>query len=280
MNNRRWVSPLIVILILVGCTFFSIPSVVEPTPSPLAISQDVGKTPTAVSQDIPKPTIIATQDTGKSSTLNAYDIGKPTLQDVWVDPVNGKDSNSGSARNQALRTMTAAWNRIPQGALTTTGYRIMLVAGDYSANTIPEWIAARHGTLQFPIILQAADGARTARLHGYLNINDVRHLYLINLDIVTDRGYGSGSNVVHIASSDHILIRGCKLDGFDGKDRQPQETLKVNQTQHLYIEDNDIAGAAWFPLDLVAVQYGHILNNRIHNSGDHCAVLKLSLIHI
>ena len=29
-----------------------------------------------------------------------------------------------------------------------------------------------------------------------------------------------------------------------------------------------------FPLDFVAVQYGNILNNRIHNSGDDCMVLK------
>jgi hypothetical protein len=285
MNKRAWLHLNIVILILAGCTLFSVPPAAEPVQSPTAVSQDLGKTPTAIPQDIPKPTPTApqdipkpttttSQDLGKATIPNAYDIGKPTLQDLWVDPTNGKDGNSGTARNQAFRTITAAWNRVPQGTLTTTGYRILLAAGDYSANTIPEWIASRRGTLQFPIILQAADGPHTARLHGYLNINDIRYLYLVNLDIVTDRGYGGGSNVVHIASSDHILIRGSKLDGFDGKDRQPQETLKVNQTQNLYIEDNDIAGAFWFPLDLVAVQYAHILNNRFHNSGDHCAVLK------
>ncbi len=191
-----------------------------------------------------------------------------------MDPKNGKDSNSGVTRTQALRTITAAWNRVPAGSLTTTGYRILLIAGDYAATDIPEWMASRHGTLEFPIILQSADGPRTARLHGYLNINDMRYLYLINLDIITDRGYGGGSNVIHIASSDHILIRGSKLDGFDGEERQPQETLKVNQTRNLYIEDNDITGAFWFPLDLVAVENGHLLNNRIHDSGDHCVVLK------
>jgi hypothetical protein len=264
MNNRWWGSPIIAIMILVGCTLFSVAPVAEPTTSPTAIPQAVGKATTIVPRDLP----------ATPSTTNAYDIGKPTLQDVWVDPLNGKDSNSGATRAQALRTITAAWNRVPTGTLTTTGYRILLVAGDYPANAIPEWMASRHGTLQFPVILQAADAPQTARLHGYLNINDVRYLYLINLAVVTDRGYGGGGNVVHIAGSDHVLLRGARLDGFDGQTRQPQETLKVNQTQNLYIEDNDLAGASWFPLDLVAVQYGHILNNRIHNSGDHCAVLK------
>lgn len=245
---------IIATLILVGCAIFS---------APLPLSAEQARSHTAAPWDI-----------GKPSTPNAYDIGKPTLQDLWVDPANGNDGNSGAARNQALRTITAAWDRIPEGALASTGYRILLVTGRYPADSVPGWMASRRGTFQFPVILQAADGPRTARLHGYLSINDVRYLYLINLDIVTDRGYGGGGNVVHFAACDHILIRGCRLDGFDGQERRPQETLKVNQTRYLYVEDSDIAGAFWFALDLVAVQYGHILNNRLHNSGDHGVVLK------
>ena len=239
----------------------------------------VAAVPTKVPREAtPTPTNSATSAIapGIPSAMfpNAYDTGNPTLQDLWVDPLNGRDDNSGATRAQALRTIAAAWERVPMGTLTGTGYRILLVAGDYPADAIPGWLASRYGSLQFPLIFQAADGPHTARLHGYLDINDIRYLYLINLDMVTDRGYGGGSNVIHIAGSDHILIRGCRLDGFDGQERQPQETLKVNQTQHLYVEDSDIAGAFWFSLDWVAVQYGHILSNRIHNSGDHCAVLK------
>ncbi|MCJ7612292.1 MAG: hypothetical protein MUP19_08515, partial [Candidatus Aminicenantes bacterium] len=229
MNNRFRLILIIVTLILVGCALFSAPLPAEPARSQSAAPRDIGK----------------------PSTPNAYDIGKPTLQDLWVDPSNGNDGNSGTTRAQALRTITAAWDRIPEGALASTGYRILLVTGHYPADSVPGCMASRHGAFQFPVILQAADGPRTARLHGYLNINDVRYLYLINLDIVTDRGYGGGGNVVHFAACEHILIRGCRLDGFDGQERRPQETLKVNQTRYLYVEDSDIAGAFWFALDLV-----------------------------
>jgi hypothetical protein len=40
-----------------------------------------------------------------------YDIGTPTLADLWVDPANGGDGNSGATREQALRSITEAWNR-------------------------------------------------------------------------------------------------------------------------------------------------------------------------
>jgi len=214
---------------------------------------------------------------GTCHAVSPYSVGSPVLKDIWTDPIAGNDSNSGSERSQAVRTVSEAWNRIPTGTtLTTTGYRILLVPGDYSEANLPAsgWMDARYGTFQYPVILQAADGPHTVRLHGYLDIHDVRYLYLIALDIVTDPGYGSGSNTVHISGSNHILIQGCRLDGFDGTKKQPQETLKVNQTQYIYVEDSDISGGDWFSLDYVAVQYGHILNNRIHDSGDDCLLLK------
>jgi hypothetical protein len=214
--------------------------------------------------------------TGGGLPVPGYDIGIPTLRDEWVDPSGGNDGNSGNSRAQALRSVAEAWNRVPAGITLTVGYRILLVAGDYPESNLPPsgWMASRIGSYQFPIILQAADGAHSARLHGYVNIYDCHYFYLLNLDFMTDLGYGGGGDVVHVASSDHILIRGSKLDGFDGHVRAPQETLKVNQAQFVYVEDSEIAGAFWFPLDFVAVQYGDILNNIIHNSGDDCTVLK------
>jgi len=210
------------------------------------------------------------------SANGAYDIGSPTVRDVWVDPVGGDDGNSGDSRVQALGSLGEAWGRVPSGAALTTGYRILLVAGDYPESSLPAsgWMASRYGTYQFPIILQAADGAHSSRLHGSLTINDCHYLYIINLDFVTDPGSAGGGNVVQVSSSDHILIRGSKLNGFDGTDRRPQETLKVNQAQYVYVEDSEIAGAFWFPLDFVAVQYGSILNSSIHDAGEDCVVLK------
>ena len=210
-----------------------------------------------------------------SPSPSAYDIGSPTLVDFWVDPVNGDDGNSGSSQAQALRSVAEAWNRVPNGLALTVGYRIFLMAGEYPEDNLPPsgWMATRLGTYKFPVILQAANGAHSVRLHGPMDINDCHYLYLLGLDFVTDPGHGGG-NVVHVSNSDHILIRESKLDGFDGSVRAPQETLKVNQAQYVYVEDCEISGAFWFPLDFVAVQYGSILNSRIHNSGDDCMVLK------
>ncbi|MEM4251726.1 MAG: hypothetical protein QW828_07835, partial [Candidatus Bathyarchaeia archaeon] len=77
-------------------------------------------------------------ETDPPTTLVAYDIGTPQLQDIWVDPVAGNDSNSGESRERALKTLGAAWNRIPRDTvLTTTGYRILLAPGSYHSDAIP-----------------------------------------------------------------------------------------------------------------------------------------------
>ncbi|MFO0795622.1 MAG: right-handed parallel beta-helix repeat-containing protein, partial [Candidatus Brocadiaceae bacterium] len=204
-----------------------------------------------------------------------YDTGSPILKDIWVDYLHGNDSNTGDSRSSPLKTPDAAWRRIPQGdPLTGTGYRILLASGDYPASSLPNYMESRYGTFDFPIIIGAADGPMTAQIHGYLNIYDTRYLYLVNLSLVTDPGYGGGGNVIHIEHGDHILMKGCRLDGFDGSINQPQETLKMNQCQYIYIEDCDISGAFWFAFDFVAVEYGHIVGNRIHNAEDDCLVLK------
>ncbi len=204
-----------------------------------------------------------------------YDMGSPVLTDIWVNPSSGDDARSGATSAQALRTLAEAWNRIPSGsALSGTGYRIALMPGDYPADGIPGWMAARYGTAQCPVVIEAVGGPGTARLHGYLDISDCRYLYLVRLDVVTDSGYGGGGNVIHLASCSHVLLRGCTLNGWDGATRQPQETLKVNQSQYLYVEQCEIRSAQWYPLDFVAVQYGHVVSNRIHDAGEWCAVIK------
>jgi hypothetical protein len=42
----------------------------------------------------------------------AFDIGTPTLTELWVS-VNGNDSNSGLASDAPLKTLTAAFAKIP-----------------------------------------------------------------------------------------------------------------------------------------------------------------------
>lgn len=203
----------------------------------------------------------------QASLAMRYDIGTPTLQDVWVDPQFGDDGRDGSSRNNALRTLSEAWQRIPQGVALASGYRVLLTSGTYSEAMLPNYLEARYGSQQFPIIIQAADGPGTARLGGDLNIFDVRYLYLIDLTIVPD----PPGDALHCERCDHLLVRRSTLSGGE---RQAHETVKINQSQYVYLEDSDIAGADDNAIDFVSVQYGHVVGNRVHNSQDWCMYVK------
>jgi len=197
-------------------------------------------------------------------SVDPYDIGNPTLTDLWVDPVNGDDSRSGGSRALALRTIGAAWQRIPTGALTGTGYRMQLIAGIHSAG-LPNYWENRQGSRDFPVILNAVDGVGTAEIQGNLNIYDVDYLYLLGVIV------RNSADVFHCELCDYLLLRQVTMDGGA---RQAHETIKVNQSQYVYIEESDIHGSYENAVDFVAVQYGHILNNRIHAADDWCIYLK------
>ena len=197
-----------------------------------------------------------------------YDIGTPTLADIWVDPVNGNDNHSGADRSQAMKTVDAAWRSIPQGTtLTGHGYRLQLVRGTYPADGLPNYWESRYGTAAAPIILQAADGNGTATLAGNVNVFDTRYLYFIGVNIIPS----PANDAFHCEKCNHVLLRNMTLSSGN---RTGQETIKVNQSQYMYIEDNDIADAWDNDIDFVAVQYGHIVGNKIHNAGDWCMYTK------
>jgi hypothetical protein len=208
-----------------------------------------------------------------------YDMGSPTLKTLWVDPVNGNDNNDGSSRTKAFLTISAAWSSLP-GTATTTGYRISLVAGNYvyrdqATNAIVgRYLDERHGTFNYPIILESADGPQKARLYSSLDFRDVRYVYLVGLDFVTDPSSDGGGNTVHFADGDHIFLKNCRINGSDGTTRKAQESLKVNQVRYIYVEDCDISGAFWFSLDYVGVEYGHIQGCAIHDASVDCLLLK------
>lgn len=197
-----------------------------------------------------------------------YDIGAPELTDVFVDPLHGDDGASGTSRAEALRTLDAAWRAIPSGIPLGRGVRIQLLPGDHPESDLPNYLESRYGTFEHPIVIQATDGRGTARLRGDLNVFDVRYLYLIDVDIVPD----PAGDAFHCERCDHLLLRGVKLEG--GVGREAHETLKVNQSQHVYVEDSDVSGADDNAIDFVAVQYGHIVRSRIHDANDWCVYLK------
>ncbi len=102
-------------------------------------------------------TLVSAQD----DDTRYYDIGNPTLVDVYVDPVNGDDANSGDSEQTALRTLTEAWNRIPVGVELTTGYHIHLLPDEYTEDTIPVYWESRYGTFEHPIIISALRASRS-----------------------------------------------------------------------------------------------------------------------
>lgn len=208
-----------------------------------------------------------------------YNIGEPVLIDVYVSP-SGNDDNSGATRSEPLRTIGAAWSRIPEGALQGTGYRINLLPGSYECEGgCMNYFSDRQGTATFPVILQAADGPGTVTLQGGLNLANVQYFYVLNVTLSAGDPFPTfGNNVLHVERGDHLLFRGMNIQGPSHR-RLPenyeiQEVIKINQSKHIYLEACDISGAYQTGVDYFAVQYGHILQNRIHDIGEWGMYLK------
>lgn len=199
--------------------------------------------------------------------VTPYDIGTPTLTEVWVDPVNGDNlENSGTSPEDAFWTLNHAWNQIPIGETLTTGVAIHLLPGTYTGDMIPSYWETRYGTAEAPIIIDAPQGGVTIPI---VNLFDTTYLYLMNFTIE-----GGGGDVFHCERCDHLLLRGMTIRGIDPENQGVQETVKINQSQHIYIEDSDISGAIENAVDYVAVQYGHVLNTRLHDAEDWCMYAK------
>ena len=193
-----------------------------------------------------------------------YDIGSPVLTDIWVDPVAGNDTRGGNSRAQALRTVREAWRRLPS-VTTTTGYRIQLMAGTFPESSLPSYWEGKRGSQAFPLIIQSADGPRTARLQGNVNVFQVGYLYWLGLT------FDNPGDVFHCEQCDHLLIRDSRLTGGI---RQAHETIKMNQSRYIYIEDSEVSESYENAIDFVAVQYGHIVRNHLHDADDWCIYLK------
>lgn len=190
--------------------------------------------------------------------------GAPAFNQIWVDPAVGNDGNSGASRALAVRTLSEAWRRVPINVNLTTGFQINLTAGTYPESAVPIYWESRHGTQSAPIVLQAIDGNGTARLPN-MNVYDCRHLYILGLDVSS-----GGGDVLHLDSCSNVLLRDTTIRGLGDIPSYavPQETLKVNQSQYIYVEHCDISGAWDNAVDFVAVQYGHVVGSRIHRAGD------------
>ncbi|KAL4425628.1 hypothetical protein ABPG75_009644 [Micractinium tetrahymenae] len=181
---------------------------------------------------------------------------------LWVDPRNGVDgAGRGSSRANALKTLAAAWQRVPASQQLTSGWHIHISPGALTAAQMPNYWESRWGSLTAPIIIQAADGAGTVTLAS-MNVFDVRHLYLISLTLQ------SAGDVFHCERCTHLLLRnGLCPRGYSANDGcGVQETVKLNQCQGVWVEGLQASGAWDNAFDCVACQYGHILNSRFSKS--------------
>ena len=215
--------------------------------------------------------------------LPSYNMGSPTFfSTTWVDPINGVDSDArGGTRGQALRTLTAAWRRIPTGpnALVGGGYRINLVAGDYNEESIPNYWENRIGSYTSPIVLHAVDGVGTVHLLHNVNVYGCRYLYFIGIVIQS-----AGGDILHFTESSHILLRNVRVastvvvptNGGTAPipSQDVQESLKMNQCQYVYIEYCDFSGAWDNAVDFVAIQHGHVVGSKVHIAGDWAMYVK------
>ena len=208
-----------------------------------------------------------------------YDIGSPTVLDLYVSP-KGDDDNSGGTREQPLQTIGAAWNRIPPGELAATGYRINLLPGEYPCEgDCINFFSDRAGAYDFPIIITAADGPRTVTILGGLNIANVRYVYVLDLTLKAGGDAPTfGNNVFHCERCDHFLMRNVALVGpnprFQPDNHQIQEVIKINQSQYVYLEHDDVSGTYQTGVDFFSVQRGHVLHNLIHDAGEWCMYFK------
>jgi hypothetical protein len=239
------------------------------------INQNISTTSISVStSSVPGTTSSVT--TSSWVDYQTYQMGNPVLIDIWVDPMNGNDQNSGNSASQALRTLSQAWYNIPSSqVISTTGYCIKLMPGNYDENYLPSngWMESRYGTYNCPIIIQSAysTGGVNIQTNDIINFYNCRYIYLIGLNLRSN-----ANNVLHLEKCDHILLKNLNITGLGSISdySAPQEDLKANQCQNIYVENCDISNAWNVPVDFVAVESGYILGNKIHQAGDWCIYLK------
>lgn len=196
---------------------------------------------------------------------------------VWVDPVRGHDRNSGADRRHALRTLGAAWARVPPDP-TGGGVRIRISPGVVPFGSIRNgWLEGGHGSAESPISIEAADGPGTVTIDGGLNVFDVSHVSFIGLDFPAGAGHPAASDsALHFEQAHHVLVRHVRVVAGPGM----HEGLKVNQSTHFMVEESNISGSYENPIDFVGVQYGHVLRSNIHHGDDWCMYAKGGSAHL
>jgi hypothetical protein len=198
----------------------------------------------------------------------AFEIGAPTWSDVFVDPVNGNDENTGLTRTNALATIERAFLNLPEG-FQDRAVRIRLMPGAHPGARVTN----RNGAPEYPILIEPAQpGQATIRGAagdgpGGLHFSLCNHVYLQNLMIEA-----ATAEAVRFEDSTHCLVRSCRLVGAAGTNAGAIATTVG--CQHQYFEDCQFNGRPTAALEVVATQWGHVVRSRIEISDGAAVVLR------
>jgi hypothetical protein len=224
----------------------------------------------------------------------AYDIGNPNFTDIYASP-NGSDEQGDGSLGNPFRTIRRAWRAVEHGLddYRLQAYRIRLLPGDYVGAYLDRETDAQfsRGTPDTPLVIESADPANRARViydpdasRGNLTLFKIEYAYLLNFDIRMDQTYGgvawsgNSGDGFQCDQCSYLLLRGMLIRGYYNNDLSQElgqtETVKLNQAQHIYIEDSEIGGAGDNAIDAVAVRHGWWVRNRIHSARDWCAYAK------
>jgi hypothetical protein len=180
---------------------------------------------------------------------------------LYVDAGHGRDSAPGS-QARPLRTVNAAWNRIPASRTVGQAYTIVLEPGRWSATQTPNYWQSRWGSASAPVELRAAR-AGSATLPA-VNMFDVRWLR------ITGVRFRDRFDLFHCERCDHLTIDHSRFDGS----QQLLDTVKFNQSSWIFLRHDRITGASQNALQFVAVQHGAVTDSELAQSGDWCAYFK------
>jgi len=220
--------------------------------------------PTTTTTTTAPPTTTTTTTAPTPSTTTT--TSPPPVPTGGVEIVVSPTGNDAAAGTRAapLRTLAAAWTRIPRDATLTRPYTIVLLAGDYAASTMPHYWELRRGTATAPITIRSDGPGRPVTLRGDLNLFEVHHLRVQGLRIAPN------GDALHCERCTFLTLDDVELDGGTGA----WETLKVNQSSDVTVRNSTLRNAGDNVIDFVAVQRATIADNVISGANDWCTYVK------
>ena len=229
-----------------------------------------------------------------------YDIGAISFADIHASPSGDDTSGTGSAA-RPFRSIARAWRAVEHDSAhyRTRAYRILLAPGLYRGayldHDINGTVHPSLGTSTTPIVIQSQDTSNRAQIvffdtgsRANLTLYRFHYAYLLDFDIRLDltsvTSDGTGGTVASTESHgdgfqcercDHLLLRGMHVELYYADAEIGQtETIKLNQSTHVYLEESEFAGAGDNVIDAVAVRHGWWVRNVIHHARDWCLYAK------